>query len=257
MRLARALLLAVALSSAGGTALLVHELTRAPAMSARPVKPDMVDILVAARSLAVGEMVGKEQVRWKSWPREALPAGSLRRDPSAPETSFPFDPAPARFSLLEGEPIAASKLVRAENGSALALLLAPGMRAVSVPIREETSAGGFIQSSDRVDVIVTRKRGDSIQEKPRSEILLRGVRVLAVGKTLNGKASALKTATLELTPSQANALASAQSGGEISLSLIGAGDLARGDIPTASAGDPSAEVRVMKFGRPANRQTMQ
>jgi pilus assembly protein CpaB len=257
MRLARSLLLAVALGSAGGTALLVHRLVRVPAPSVRSAAPTMVDVLVAARSVAVGEMIGKEQVRWQTWPREALPAGSLHRAAGAAGTDLPFEPAPARFSLLEGEPISAEKLVRAENGSALALLLAPGMRAVSVPIREETSAGGFIQPNDRVDVIVTRKRGDTGQDSPRSEILLRGARVLAVGKTLNGKASALKTATLELAPSQASTLAAAQSSGEISLSLIGAGDLARGDAATASAADGGAEIRIMKFGRSINRQTTQ
>jgi pilus assembly protein CpaB len=251
------LLLMLALSSAGGAAFLVQGLARTPLSPALPAKPDMVDILVASRAVAVGETVGREQVRWQSWPREAVPAGSLRRATNAPGASLPFEPAPARFALLEGEPVAASKLVRAENGSALALLLAPSMRAVSVPIREETSAGGLIQANDRVDVIVTRKHTDAGQDARRSEILLRDIRVLAAGKALNGKASALKTATLELTPSQARTLVAAQSGGDISLSLIGAGHQTAGDGATAAAGDPLTEIRVMKYGRSANRQAMQ
>ncbi len=257
MRLARSMLLVLALSSAGVAAVLVHRLARSPVPPSRPAKPEMVDILVAARPVAVGEMIGKDQVRWQRWPRDAVPGGSLRRDPNASHKNLPFEPAPARYSLLEGEPVATSKLLRTEDGSALALLLAPGMRAMSVPTREETSAGGFIQANDRVDVIVTRRRSDSGKGTPRSEILLRGIRVLAAGKAPNVKASARKTATLELTPEQAQTLTAAQSVGDISLSLIGAGDPLPGAGTTASIGEPVAEIRVMKYGRPANRHATQ
>jgi len=257
MRLARSLLLVFAFSCAGGAALLVHRLARPPAMQLGPVKPDMVDILVAARAVAVGEMVGKDQVRWQSWPREATPAGSLRRNADAPEANLPFEPAPARSALLEGEPLSPAKLVRAENGSPLAQLLLPGMRAISVPIREETSVGGSIQAGDHVDVIVTRKRGDTGQDAPHSETVLRSLRVLAVGKTVTGKASTLKTATLELTPGQARSLTAAQSAGEVSLSLIGTGDAGPTGGVLAAAGDPGADIRVMKYGRSAGRRSTQ
>ncbi len=257
MPLARTLLLLLALSSAGGASVLVYGLARTATPAARPPVPETVDILVAARPLFVGEMVGRQQVRWQSWPRAAVPSGSLVRSPNTPEGSFPFEPAPARYAMLEGEPIAASKLAGAGSGSALALLVAPTMRAVAVPIREETSAGGFIQASDHVDVIVTAKRTDSGREAAHSEILLRAVRVLAVGKALNGKAGGSRTATLELTPGQARMLISAQVTGEISLSLIGTGEPRHDVAATASIGDPATEIRVMKYGRPVNRLATQ
>jgi len=255
MRLARSLVLLLAVSSATGAALLVHKVARSSAKPPQAARLDTVEILVAARPLAVGELVGKDQVRWQAWPSHAVPAGSIRRGPDVNAPALPFESSPARFPLLEGEPIAATKLARPEHGSVLAALLSPGMRAVSVPIREETSAGGFIQPHDRVDVIVTRKARDAGQDRARSETLLRGMKVLAMGKVLDGKAAAAgRSATLELAPAQARILAAAQSTGEVSLALIGAGDVTQTDISASEAAP--AEVSVMKFGRSAPAQTI-
>jgi pilus assembly protein CpaB len=256
MRLTRGFVLLVALFSAAGAAFLVHNAARLTVPMA-PAKPELVDILVAARPITVGEMVRKDQVRWMAWPRQTVPAGSIRRDANADRGALPFEPAPARFALLQGEPISLVKLAGPEQGSALAVLLTPGMRAVSVPIREETAAGGFIQPGDRVDVLVTRKRSEAGRESSRSEVLLRGVKVLAVGKTLQGKAAASRTATLELSPRDAGVLTAAQSAGEIALALIGMDDPARSGVPaTLLAGDPT-DIRLLKYGRSSNRTVPQ
>jgi pilus assembly protein CpaB len=252
MRLTRGFVLFVALFSAATAAFLVHNAARL-SVPAAPPKPELVDILVAARPITVGEMVGKDQVRWLAWPRQTVPAGGIRRDANADPEALPFEPAPARFALLQGEPISPIKLAGPEQGSALAAMLTPGMRAVSVPIREETAAGGFIQPGDRVDVLVTRKRSEAGRDRPRSEVLLRGLKVLAVGKALQGKAPTGRTATLELSPRDAGVLTAAQSTGEIALALIGMDDPARNGVPTASlTGDPS-DIRLLKYGRSANR----
>ncbi len=260
MRSARGLVLLLALSSAAGAALLVQKAGRIPSAPPSPLaaKAEAVDILVAARAIMIGETIGKAELRWQPWPARAVPAGSFSRAANAPATALPFEPAPARFALLEGEPISAAKLARPEHGSVLAGLVAPGMRAVSVPIREESSAGGFIQANDRVDVMVTRRPSEGAREQPRSEVLLHGVKVLAIGKALQGKAAAAgRTATLELTPAQATRLTAAQSSGEIALALIGTADAGQTDFPTASLAADTSDIRIMKFGRSSDRAVMQ
>lgn len=258
MRLTRGLVLLFALSSAAGAALLVHRVTQLPTRPAEIAKPDMVEILVASRAIGVGDIVGADQVRWQRWPRPALPAASFHREPNPAASPLPFEPAPARFFLLEGEPISAAKLIQPEQGGALAAMLGPHMRAIAVPIREETAAGGFVQPNDRVDVIVTRKPSDTGKGAPKSEILARGAKVLAIGKALGGKVAAGgKTATLELTPNQARKLTAAQAAGEISLALIGAANLAHGDFPTASIADPVTEIRMLKYGRSSQHKTLE
>ncbi len=258
MRLTRGLVLLVALSSAAGAALLVQRAVRIVPRPAVAAKLEVVDILVAAKPITVGEMVGKDEVRWQPWPRAAVPAGSIRREvKDSAAAPLPFEAAPARFAFLEGEPISEAKLTGAEQGSALAALLAPGMRAVSVPIRDETAAGGFIQPGDRVDVMVTRKSADGPGAPSRSKVLLRSVRVLAIGRTLQGKSSAAgRTATLELSPDEASLFTAAQSAGEITLALIGTQDAAGAGTPTALLSEP-ADIRMLKYGRSTNRPTSQ
>lgn len=253
MRMGRALVLLLAFTSAAGAAVLVHKVP-SPAGTLQTQRPDMVEILVASRALAIGETIGPEQVRWQSWPRAGVPVGGIVRQPQASAKTLPFEPRPARYALLEGEPISPGKLARPDQGSVLAELLSPGMRAVAVPIREETAAGGFIQPNDMVDVIVTRREADRGRDRARSEILLRGVKVLAIGKAASGKTPrGGRTATLELPPPQARMLAAAMSASEVSLALIGTADLAAG-LQASALAEPPADIRILKFGRSGPRE---
>ena len=142
----------------------------------------------------------------------------------------------------------------------LAAILPSGMRAISTKIKEETAAGRLILPNDRVDVILTRRqRGRNGNDVYVSDTLFRNVRVLAVGQeidTKEGKKAAegsADTATLELTPSQAELLARSNSSGEISLSLrsVADGD-PTGKGPTAAMNDERGSVvRVLRYGVPS------
>jgi pilus assembly protein CpaB len=84
-----------------------------------------------------------------------------------------------------------------------------------------------------------------------SETLFHNVRVLAIGQIIEAKDGNKKlaegnTATLELTPSQAQRLAEANSGGEISLSLRSIADSETKDGPAAvRRGDT---IIIRKYG---------
>ena len=118
----------------------------------------------------------------------------------------------------------------------MAAILPPGMRAVSVEISPESAAGGFVLQNDRVDVILSRR--DKAAEKINggvetftSEIILRDVRVLAIDQAVEEKDGQRvvvgKTATLELTPEQAEKLAVSRQMGSVSLALRSMADLGR------------------------------
>ena len=146
----------------------------------------------------------------------------------------------------------------------MAARLAAGMRAVSVAISPETGAGGFILPGDRVDVIVTREeRSDTGgNSKVFSDTVLANVRVLAIDQTFgqsedgSGEKIAIgKTATLELTPAQAETLARSQALGDIWLSLRSIADSsAGGPVDTgalAAAGNrrnSGGAVTVVRYG---------
>jgi pilus assembly protein CpaB len=166
----------------------------------------------------------------------------------------------ARAPILAGEPITRNKLIKAGEGGVLAAILPGGMRAISTRIKEETAVGRLILPNDHVDVILTRRlRGVNGQEQHVSDTLFRNVRVLAIGQQLEtkeGKKStegSANTATLELTPRQAETLALANSMGEISLSLRSIADADPSGPGTGGDGlnnERSTGVRVLKYGVP-------
>jgi pilus assembly protein CpaB len=101
------------------------------------------------------------------------------------------------------------------------------MRAVSTEISPETGAGGFILPNDRVDVILSKREKNldrpTAGDMVISEVILANIRVLAIDQApreKDGQNTVVgKTATLELKPAQAEALARARQTGTISLAL--------------------------------------
>ena len=118
-------------------------------------------------------------------------------------------------------------MVFAKGSGFLAAVLPKGMRAVSMEVSAESGAGGFILPDDHVDIMLTRhdKAAEKLSgvEKIVSETILRNVRVLAIDQAVEEKAGQKvvvgKTATLELTPDQAETLALSRQHGTLSLAL--------------------------------------
>lgn len=209
------------------------------------------DVLVAARDIPLGARVGAGDLRWQAWPRGAVtPAFVVKA--RTPEAMAEFKGAMARSAVLAGEPVTPGKLVTAATAGFMAARLGDGMRAVSVSISPETGAGGFILPGDRVDVILTRERRDDSGRGQEflSDTVLTNVRVLAIDQAFGDgdgdgeKVAVGKTATLELTPGQAETLARAQAMGEIVLSLRSLADMATGGpADTGALMRPDGAVR--------------
>jgi len=154
-----------------------------------------------------------------------------------------FIGAVVREPFLAGEPIVDRKVVRAGESGYLAVVLAPGMRAMAVPVTVETAAGGFILPADRVDVLLSREvqTADGGKASFVSETVLRNVKVLAIDQVTQPDKNATTvvgaTATLELGPLDAEALALAMAQGELSLTLRSYADAGgpSGRTPRAAA----------------------
>ncbi len=253
MRWGRSLVLVLALASSAGAAMIVRNTASVPVPPAPKPEIVMVDVLVAGRAVAAGQMVEAKDLRWQPWPVAALPKDAIRRVTNAVPPAF--TPAPARHPIAEGEPISEAKLARPGEGGVMAALIAPGKRAVAVAVRDESAAGGFIQPHDRVDVLWTQRLGDpggGGAAKSGARTLLRGAKVLAIGKALGTRDSVSgegRTATLELTPAESRLVAEAKAGGEISLALIPAADIAGMPVAAGEELSPPQAVQMVKFGR--------
>jgi pilus assembly protein CpaB len=254
MKRARVIVLAIAFTAALGAAWVAKRVVSGPRQVETVEKTvGATDVLVAANDINLGDSVRADDLKWQQWPVEGITPGLITRG-AQPDAPTSLSGAVARAPFISGEPIKEQKLIKVSEGGVMAAILPSGMRAISTPIREETAAGGFILPNDRVDVILSHKIQVGSKEEPVSEAILRNIRVLAIGQEIENKdgekVATGKTATLELTPPQAEILALAQSMGDISLSLRSLADATPGQSePAAKIGDAnSSSIKFLKYG---------
>ncbi len=219
MKIARVAVLGIALGAGVLAAVLALNLTsRPPQPAANPEvakKIDTVDVLVAAKDIPIGTTLAPDSLAWESWPKSSSSSRFITRDGN-PEAMEKIPGAFARSTFYTGEPISEAKLIRSDQGF-MSAILPEGKRAVATRIAADTSAGGFILPNDRVDVIMTRQapnQGEAGGTQYLTETILANVRVLAIDQTIeekNGEKVVVgQTATLELSPQQAQILTVAQ-----------------------------------------------
>jgi pilus assembly protein CpaB len=209
----------------------------------------MVEVLVAATDLPQGHSLKEESLSWRTWPKDALNPGFITRAAHADAVASLKDSV-VRSHFVAGEPIREEKLSRISSGL-LAAILPPGKRAVAIRVSAENTAGGFILPNDRVDVIqtITKPGQDGSVGGNLSRTILRNIRVLAVDQNADdpkGQTVVGKTATLELSPDQAEAVATGQITGVLSLALRSVAD--SNDEP-ALVLEKSNSVRIMRAGQ--------
>ncbi|EJW10949.1 Flp pilus assembly protein RcpC/CpaB [Rhodovulum sp. PH10] len=244
---------------AGGlAAVLAGGLSRqAPPPKPIVIKPETVDVLVAKKDIGIGQTLTDQDIRWQPWPASAMSPAFVRKS-ERPEATAEFAGAIARTPIASGEPLRESKLIRVKGSGYMAAILPAGMRAVSTEISPETGAGGFILPNDRVDVILTRRDRESERatgvESIVSETVLPDVRVLAIDQTVeekNGQKVVVgRTATLELTPRQAETLAMSKQLGSLSLALrsLADSDPTRRGAETTPEDRTSSRLNMVRFG---------
>ena len=165
-----------------------------------------------------------------------------------------FIGAVVRQPFTKGEPMIASKVVRSGDSGYMAVVLPAGMRAMAVGVKVETAAGGFILPGDRVDVLMSKSlqgEGGAHTNAYQSSTVLQNIKVLAIDQVTqpdkNENTVVGATATLELSPTDAEVLAQAKNEGELSLTLRSYADI---DGPSGRvAGKRSGLSSVAASGR--------
>ena len=243
MRLRTLILFVVALSLAGGTAMLVRsflaqktaEVEATPlARAAAPQK----SVLVARGPITRGQILKPQDFSWQVWPEGGIDKNYIQ---AGTRTTEAFTGWVARDPFAPGEPISEAKIVAPGSRGFLAAALSPGMRAVSVPVTATSGISGFVFPGDQVDMLIThRLAGNADNSHEAAETVLHNVRVIAVDQKLdskNGEALVAHTATLEVTPKQSEIIAVATEIGKLSLSLRSLAASGDGSPEDGSAGD--------------------
>ena len=114
------------------------------------------------------------------------------------------------------------------------------MRAATVRINDVSGVAGFVQPSDTVDVLITRQNAGAAKDLQLTDVLLQNARVIAIdqqAKNADGTPKVARTATLEVTPIDAQKLALAQEVGSLSLVLRKPGEANNPVVETVSMND--------------------
>lgn len=211
-----------------------------------PILKDAV--LVAARDLPFGSVINDADMRWQSWPKEQVPPGVIQQSVQ-PNALLDVKGSIVRSNFSAGEPLRPDRLVKGNGSGFMAAVLAPGTRAVAIELADQgkSAAGGFILPNDRVDVIRTFHPDDA-PSGVAGETILTNIRVLAIGQAVQEKAGERTviggTATLEVTPDQAEKLVLAQRTGQLTLSLRSMADASKDDQPT----EESKTMTIIRSG---------
>jgi len=177
-------------------------------------------LVVAAKPMKFGQRITPEDLKVIKWMSNEVPEGGFRKTSEV----LPNEDAirHVKAAIDPGEPLLASKLSRVGDMSALSSALLPGMKAVSIRVNDVVGVAGFIRPGDRVDVLATWTTREGKQMNTHVNVILQGVKVLAVGQTADqrvDKPTVVKTVTLEVATREAQALTLASGVGTLSLAL--------------------------------------
>jgi pilus assembly protein CpaB len=198
-------------------------------------KPVVTLVLVAKSDIPIGTFLREDLVGWQAWPNDSLDPNYMVQGQNDPRTQAPYDPKTlvgtvARLSISAGQPITNARIVHPGEQGFLAAALKPGMRAITVGVSEVSGIAGLVFPGDRVDLLLTHEVEGvgGAAKRHASETVLENIRVLAIDQSLNhqidssknpGPVIVGKTATIEVSPKQAEMVAVAGTLGSLSLSL--------------------------------------
>ncbi len=233
----RIIILVIAAAAALGAAFLVQRMSTPDTVTKTVLQDQLVvetrevsevKVLTANKDFAIGDTIAEADLVWAPWPKANLVEGYFT-EAEMPDAITSVAGSVARAPIFQREPILPQRIVNKGDTSLMTALLRPGMRAVSVEISAESASGGFILPNDRVDLILTREiKGQGGQgDRTAATTIAQNIRVLAIDQTFKAAADEEEirttqignTATLELTPKEAELIAMAQLMGRISLTL--------------------------------------
>ena len=219
------LVLLVALVTAGVASYMVYRgIQRIPV---REVEVAGDPVVVAAKALPVGALIGPSDVKLAMWPRKNPLTGAFAKAEDVVGRGL-------LAPVLENEPVTTAKLAPREAGAGLAPTIPIGMRGIGVRVNDVIGVAGFIVPGAHVDVVATVDLKDGTETRT----VISNLQVLATGtrydqqEAKDGKAIPSTVVTLLATPEDAERVALASTKAQLLLVLRNPLDVA----PTSTTG---------------------
>ncbi len=208
--------LAIATAIGLGTSAALFFLIGRPQQAAHAAAPPQEPVVLVKQSVPAGSRVSADAISPELRPAAYVPAGALAEPGQAIGRI-------AREDLVAGEVVLDGMLYPPGQDAASTVLPVPdGMRAVTVAVDEVVGVAGFVMPGSRVDVIGTMDLGQNTETR----VLLQDIQVLAIAqdahRKADPKAKVVSSATLAVTPKEAEILILAADRGKIRLAMRGA-----------------------------------
>ncbi|MFZ5928827.1 MAG: Flp pilus assembly protein CpaB [Acidobacteriota bacterium] len=240
-RLAGVILFAV-LVALGASVVLYQLLIRR--LGSGPDGPS-AQVLVATRDLAVGAVVGEQDVETVKW-GGPVPPGAIQKKEDIVGRA-------AVVPTYRGGPIVDANFAPKGAGAGLAVTIPPGKRAVAVKVDQVVGLAGFVLPGMHVDVIATGDPPDKSKEVlgTQARTILQNIEVLSAGQNLQpdreGKPVPVQVVNLLVTPEEAEILSLA--GNETRIQLV-----LRNPLDKEKVEPPGTATAYLFSGRPAGKQ---
>lgn len=235
----------IGLVLAAAALFLVYNL-RTPGQTAEAAAPVLATttVIVAAENIAFGQAIKADFLKEVAWPADSVPEGAIQS-----RTEALGDSEGARIalkSIVAGEPILRSKISGYGERPILSRKVPDDKRAYSIRINDVSGVAGFLLPGDHVDVLLTRRIGRA-NDNYVTDVIIQNVSVLGIDQLASEEEDSpvvARTATIEVSPEQAQKLALAQQLGTLSLTLRGYTDTEQAEITRVTVGDLANDAKT-------------
>lgn len=201
------------------------------AAAVQPAAPtiETVPVVVASRKLQYGQTLTAKNLKIVQFSKDSAPPNAFS---TIDDLISESEKRIVLRSIEASEPILKSKVTGFGERATISAQLTPGMRAFTLRIDSVSGVAGFLLPNDRVDIFLTRKNADGLA----ANVLMQNVKVIAIDQFSDkesNQARVARTATVEVSPKDAQALALAQQVGRLTMSLRQIDEIETTDQPSA------------------------
>ncbi|GIU21342.1 MULTISPECIES: Flp pilus assembly protein CpaB [unclassified Shewanella] len=175
------------------------------------------NVITMVTEVPLGTIIEKKHLALTAVPENLVPEGAIT-DIAKAEGHV------VKHRLYQGEVLRKERITRKGEGSTLASLITPTMRAVTIRVNDVVGVAGFLLPGNRVDIINIITDGGL-----RTDVVLSNVKILAIDQRASNdenKPVLVRAVTLELSLEQAETLMIARSRGSLQLALRNPNDIA-------------------------------
>ena len=220
----------------------------APAAAALPT----TTVLVAATEVPYASRIEAAHIRPVQWPAESVPPGSFR---AAEELLG--DGSQTRVALraiAAGEPLLQSKISGFGGRATMSAVVDENNRAFTIQVNEVSGVAGFLLPGDRVDILMTRTPEN--ERDPVTYTILQNIVVRGIDQSADegrNQPKVVRAVTVEVSPTDAQKLALAQTVGTLSLALRSVATTGEAPTRMVSVADLISERREEGVAGPTVR----